>query len=85
MTRDFVAIAACDPASPAARAMSDALWDEIQRRYGFTAASPFDPAAFAGPVGGFWLATVAAGFRPIPPFGRRVGDESARCLEKPVG
>ena len=32
MTRDFVAIAACDPASPAARAMSDALWDEIQRR-----------------------------------------------------
>jgi putative acetyltransferase len=46
----------CDPFSAPARALSDALWDEVQRRYGFTAANPFDPAAFIGPVGGFWLA-----------------------------
>ncbi len=50
-------MAACDPFSPAARAMSDALWDEIQRRYGFSAANRFDPAPFAGPIGGFWVAT----------------------------
>ena len=37
--------------------MASALWDEIQRRYGFTADDPFDPAAYAGPVGAFWLAT----------------------------
>lgn len=132
--------------------MSEALWDEIQRRYGFEAPNPFDPAAFEGSVGGFWVATddgravgsvglaplssrageldvmyvapshrrsgvarallavleehartvgisvirlragepqpealrfyAAAGFTPIPPFGRWVGDDTARCFEK---
>jgi putative acetyltransferase len=52
-----IVVLRCDPSSPPARALSDALWDEIQRRYGFTAANPFDPAAFTGPVGGFWVAT----------------------------
>jgi GNAT superfamily N-acetyltransferase len=49
-------IVACDPSTPPARAMSDALWEEIQRRYEFAAPNPFDPADFAGPVGGFWIA-----------------------------
>lgn len=26
----------------------------------------------------------AAGFRPIPPFGKWVGDDSARCFEKSI-
>ena len=52
----IVKIIACDPSSLVARAMSDALWDEIQQRYGFTAANPYDPADFTGPVGGFWVA-----------------------------
>jgi putative acetyltransferase len=147
-------VAACDPASIEAQAMSDALWAEIQRRYRFTAPNPFDPADFAGPIGGFWVARVdgmpvgsialtplespaaeldvvyvapdhrrggvaqallaaleehartagitvlrlragepqpealrfyrAAGFAPIEPFGRWVGDDTARCLEKPL-
>jgi GNAT superfamily N-acetyltransferase len=38
--------------------MGEALWVEIQRRYGFVAPDPFDPADFTGPVGGFWVATV---------------------------
>jgi GNAT superfamily N-acetyltransferase len=145
-------VALCDPASASARAMSEALWDEIQRRYGFTAPNPFDPADFAGPAGGFWLARAggdpigsialtpleppaaeldvmyvapdhrrggvaqallaaleeharaagvavlrlragepqpealrfyrAAGFTPIEPFGKWVGDDTARCFEK---
>jgi GNAT superfamily N-acetyltransferase len=132
--------------------LSDALWDEIQRRYGFVAPNPFDPAACAGPVGGFWLARVnndevgsvalipqdlpaaeldlmyvapehrgtgvgrallaaleqharaagvtvlrlragdpqpealrfygTAGFVAIEPFGRWIGDDTARCFEK---
>lgn len=135
--------------------MSDALWAEIQQRYGFTAPNPMDPAAFTGPVGDFWVATqdgqpvgsialapleppaaeldvmyvaprhrrtglaqallstleehartagivvlrlragepqpealrfyTAAGFTPIPPFGRWVGDGTARCFEKRIG
>ncbi|MGH8775517.1 MAG: GNAT family N-acetyltransferase [Jiangellaceae bacterium] len=52
-----IVILPCDPFSPPARALSDALWDEVQRRYGFTAPNPFDPAAFTGAVGGFWVAT----------------------------
>lgn len=143
-----------DPSSPVARGLQEALWVEIQRRYGFTAPNPFDPASFRGPIGGFWIATdieglpmgcvgltplaepgvaeldvmyveashrrrgaarallaavdehatahdlhtirlragdpqpeamalyAAAGYRPIPPFGHWVGDETARCLEK---
>ena len=146
-----VEIVACDPSSPDARAMSDALWEEIQRRYGFTAPNPFEPGHFTGPVGGFWVAVnsegkpvgsvavtpldppaaeldvmyvapenrragvarlllaaveshargagigvlrlragepealhfyAAAGFVPIPPFGKWVGDDTARCFEK---
>ncbi len=135
--------------------MSDALWDEIQARYGFHAPNPVDPATFVGPVGGFWLATddghpvgsiaitpledaageldvmyvapryrgtgvaqallaaleehartagvrivrlragdpqpealafyAAAGFTPIPSFGKWVGDDTARCFEKILG
>jgi GNAT superfamily N-acetyltransferase len=132
--------------------MSDALWEEVQRRYGFTAPNPFDPADFAGPIGAFWVAIDeddpigsiaispleppaaeldvmyvapehrgrgvaqallaalegharaagvavlrlragepqpealrfyrAAGFTPIEPFGKWVGDDTARCFEK---
>ena len=132
--------------------MSEALWAEIQSRYGFVAQNPFDPPAFLGPVGGFWVATAGteavgsialtpleghvaeldvmyvspthrgmgvardlltaledharlagvteirlragepqpevltfyakSGFLPIPPFGRWVGDDTARCLAK---
>jgi GNAT superfamily N-acetyltransferase len=148
-----IKISKIDPASPPALALSDALWDEIQRRYGFVAPNPFDPGACAGPVGGFWVATdnnndpvgsvalipldppaaeldimyvapehrgtgvgrallaaldqharaagitvvrlragdpqpealrfySAAGFVPIEPFGRWIGDDTARCFEK---
>jgi putative acetyltransferase len=52
-----IVVQPCDPYSPPAQALSDALWDEIQCRYGFTAANPFDPAAYTGPIGGFWVAT----------------------------
>lgn len=51
-----VTITTCDPSSSDAVAMAAALWNEIQTRYGFTADDPFDPAAFDGPVGGFWVA-----------------------------
>lgn len=151
MTSSIV-ISPCDPFSPPARALSDALWDEIQQRYGFAAPNPLDPAAFTGPIGGFWMATdagqpvgsialtplespaaeldvmyvapghrgagvaqallaaledharaagvsvlrlragdpqpeavrfyLAAGFTPIPPFGRWIGDPTARCFGK---
>ena len=37
--------------------MAGALWSEIQDRYGFQAPDPFDPDAFTGPIGGFWIAT----------------------------
>lgn len=150
-----VTVSPADPAAPTARAMCAALWDELQRRYGFTAPNPLEAAAFAGPVGGFWVAAdggdpvgsialtpldgpaaeldvhvrragvprtgVAqallfaleghvraagvdvlrlragepqpealrfygkAGFRPIPAFGRWIGDDSARCFEKMIG
>ncbi|MCY7349893.1 MAG: GNAT family N-acetyltransferase [Cytophagaceae bacterium] len=42
----------------AARAMLDSLWDEIQRRYEFTAPNPMRPEDFIGPRAGFWLAQV---------------------------
>ena len=150
MTPSFT-VTACDPSSPPARAMAEALWGEIQQRYGFVAPDPFDPSDFSGPIGGFWLATAggdaigsialtpleggaaeldvmyvapahrgvgvaqallaallaharaagvavarlragepqpealrfytAAGFEPIEPFGKWVGDDSARCFE----
>lgn len=77
--------------------MGGALRDEVQRRYGFTAPDPFDEAAFTGPGGGFWLATdegrpVGSSaallhqgrVRPIAPFGRWLGDDTARCFEKVI-
>ena len=36
--------------------MSDALWTEIQERYGFTAPNSFDPDLFATERSGFWVA-----------------------------
>jgi len=51
---DDITVTPCDPFSSSARAMGAALWEEIQHRYAFTAPDPFDPAAFTGPVGGFW-------------------------------
>jgi GNAT superfamily N-acetyltransferase len=148
-----VEIIACDPSSPDARVMSEALWEEIQQRYGFAAPNPFEPGDFTGPVGGFWVAVdserkpigsiavtpldppaaeldvmyvapeqrragvarmllaalesysrsagvgvlrlragepqpealgfyTAARFVPIPPFGKWVSDDTARCFEK---
>ena len=56
---DSVVIAPVDPLSAPAREMNDALWVEIQQRYGFEAPNPTDLAAFVGPVGGFWVATDA--------------------------
>lgn len=67
-------IAAVDPLSPAARAMNDALWVEIQHRYGFVAANPVDLDAFTGPVGGFWVATDE---------GRPVGSVALSPMEEP--
>ncbi len=52
-----VVIAPVDPLSAPARAMSQALWVEIQQRYGFEASNPMDLAAYGGPAGGFWVAT----------------------------
>lgn len=148
-------IAPADPLAAQARAMSEALWVEIQQRYGFEAPNPMDLSAYVGPVGGFWVATVedrpvgsialapmyhraaeldvmyvapdhrgagvaqrllevleqharavgvevvrlragepqpealrfyaAAGFVPIPSFGRWVHDDTARCFEKALG
>ncbi len=146
-------VIASDPFSAEARGMSDALWVEIQQRYGFTAPNPYEPASFSGPVGRFWVAVdndgkpvgsialapldppdaeldvmyvapehrragvarlllaaleshcrtagvgvlrlragepqpealrfyTAAGFVPSRPFGRWVGDDTARCFEK---
>ena len=56
-----VTVTACDPSSADAVAMGAALWDEIQSRYGFVADDPFDPAAFNGPIGGFWVAMSSDG------------------------
>lgn len=50
------AIRPVQPTSAAARRMSDALWSEIQTRYGFAAPNPFDPEAFATERSGFWIA-----------------------------
>ena len=152
MPGSIIVASSCAPFSPPATALSGALWDEIQHRYGFTASNPLDRAAFTEPVGGFWVATVnghpvgsialaplegpaaetdvmyvapqhrgtgvaqvllaaledharaagvsvlrlragepqpealafytAAGFMPIPPFGKWIGDDTARCFEK---
>ena len=36
--------------------MGEALWVEIQNRYGFEAPYPIDHSQFDGPRGGFWVA-----------------------------
>ena len=51
-----IAISAVDPTSEAAIAMSDALWTEIQVRYGFTAPNLFEPVWTLDKRGGFWVA-----------------------------
>ena len=60
---DPVVIAPVDPLSAPARELNDALWLEIQQRYGFEASNPADLAALVGPVGGFWVATDSG--RPV--------------------
>ena len=45
-----------DPKSPGAQEMLDALWDEIQRRYEFTAPIALKPELFSDARGGFWIA-----------------------------
>lgn len=55
-TQPPTAVWRVDSRSAAAQRMSDALWTEIQRRYGFCAPNPFDPDAVAAPRGGFWIA-----------------------------
>jgi GNAT superfamily N-acetyltransferase len=51
-----VRIALEDSNTASARLMLDALWDEIQRRYEFTAPNAIQPDAFTGPGAGFWIA-----------------------------
>lgn len=51
-----IVVAPVDPGSDPAARMGEALWAEIQSRYGFSAPDPFDPGSFAGPGGGFWVA-----------------------------
>jgi GNAT superfamily N-acetyltransferase len=54
--RNIPVIKKADPASPEARAMMEALWEEIETRYGFKAPNPFDPVCFEGTGSGFWIA-----------------------------
>jgi putative acetyltransferase len=51
-----VYIVSREPVSAPARAMLDALWDEIQHRYEFTAPNAILPGDFTGPGAGFWVA-----------------------------
>jgi GNAT superfamily N-acetyltransferase len=46
-----------ETASPQAGAMIDALWNEIQLRYGFSAPNPIDIENFSAPRAGFWTAS----------------------------
>jgi len=68
-----VMIASHDPSSLHARAMLDALWGEIQRRYGFTAPNGIHPEDFTGPGAGFWVAVAdevpvgSLGLKPLSP------------------
>jgi putative acetyltransferase len=66
-TENVVAVVAQPPASAPARAMLDALWDEIQQRYEFTAPNVMGPERFSDPPGGFWVAF--AGDRPVGSIG----------------
>ena len=75
-----VEIIACDPSSPDPQAMSDALWEEIQRRYGFTAPNPFEPGHFTGPVGEFWVAVDSEG-KPVGSIGVTPLDPPAAELD----
>jgi putative acetyltransferase len=47
-----------EPTSPEVRMMMDALWGEIQTRYGFTAPNPVNPESFAVKNAGCWIAWV---------------------------
>jgi GNAT superfamily N-acetyltransferase len=78
--RGAIEIIACDPTSPEARSMSDALWEEVQQRYRFTAPNPFDPADFTGQVGGFWVA-VESGKKPIGSIALKPLDPPAAELD----
>ncbi len=55
MTNEII-ITKADPRSPAARMMMDALWEEIQTRYGFKAPNLMNPDDFLSERAGFWLA-----------------------------
>ncbi|TGL60630.1 GNAT family N-acetyltransferase [Leptospira sarikeiensis] len=45
-----------DPNSKSAVSMMNALWEEIQTRYGFQAPNPMKGEDFQGPKTGFWIA-----------------------------
>ena len=71
MPSDFV-IRLQNPHSDPAQAMLDALWDEIQRRYEFTAPTDMHPDDFTNPRAAFWVAMVqdtpagSIGLMPLP-------------------
>lgn len=68
-----IAIRMIDPAATVARQMSEALWAEIQARYGFCAPDPFDPCMFGSARGGFWVAFddgVPVGSVALAPLGQ---------------
>jgi putative acetyltransferase len=56
-----------DPASSAAQKMLDALWDEIETRYRFSAPNGITPELFNDPLSGFWVAE--AGNEPAGSIG----------------
>lgn len=51
-----IKVTAIDPHSAAAGTMLDALWDEIQHRYGFVAPRGIDPGEFETAPARFWVA-----------------------------
>lgn len=60
-----------DPDGPPARRMRQALWAEIQARYRFCSADPFDPGLVEVAGGGFWIAVAdgdAVGSIALLPF-----------------
>jgi GNAT superfamily N-acetyltransferase len=62
-----VVVVAQDPHSAEAREMLDALWAEIQQRYGFTFPNGILPEDFERPRSGFWVAL--AGGSPVGSVG----------------
>ena len=59
--------------------MLDALWDEIQRRYGFTAPNGIHPEDFSGSRAGFWVAL--AGESPVGSIAIKPLSEDAAELD----